>query len=394
MDISMRKGTFSVRKATANSTEHNARITTPSYLIGLAPNTSNYYHQKIDDELFIELMKDSYKEKNKQTMQKKNIENLILETVITLKKEQGENNIKDLFEKLHEKFGGHTLLEVSIHRDEGHFIKNRIGYYPTKNILKKENDWYISSNYKIKNPKENDFDTIVDINEYEKIYNYHAHVKFSMFDLELSKTARMQKKDMSSRIKFVSEVLGLDYSPSKNRRIKKSVNQIKDEHLAVSNTKKVDQFIIKKVEKKLEDLRTEYSRLTDEYTELKCDRNRYKLNTDVLNKLLLDEEEETNRLKQLLEGVKDRYLKLNSNYNNQKDNNINLLKSLDEIKNKNNALNKKIEYLEETISSNSTIIKELDSKLNESKNDILETKEKNNFVSNQFEYDEDIGLSP
>src|SRR5574344_571355 len=167
-------------------------------------------------------------------MQKKQVENLIQETVLTLQPHQNENDVKELFTKLNKKYGGHELLEIAIHRDEGHFLKDDIAYYPTKNILKKDDDkWYICSNADIKTPKKDDFDTPVNIDEFEKIFNYHAHAKFSMFDRTTGKTARMQKKDMSERIKFVSAYLGLLFDPNKETsRIHKPVNQIKDEHLA------------------------------------------------------------------------------------------------------------------------------------------------------------------
>src|SRR5574344_692160 len=167
-------------------------------------------------------------------MQKKQVENLIQETVLTLQPHQNENDVKELFTKLNKKYGGHELLEIAIHRDEGHFLKDDIAYYPTKNILKKDDDkWYICSNADIKKPKKDDFDTPVNIDEFEKIFNYHAHAKFSMFDRTTGKTARMQKKDMSERIKFVSDELGLLFAPDQETsRIKKSVNLVKDEHLA------------------------------------------------------------------------------------------------------------------------------------------------------------------
>jgi len=222
----MRKGTFSVQRAGTNSSAHNSRKNPPKYLIGLEPGTDNFYQLLKSDEDFILEAQQIYKDKIGQAMQKKQIPNLIQETVLTLKKNQDETDVKKLFEELHKKYGGHELLEVSVHRDEGHFLKDGIAYYPTKNILKKDNDWFIESV-----PDSKEFDTKININDFERVYNYHAHAKFSMFDREQGKTARMQKKDMSSRIKFVSEKLGLEYAPDKKTsRISKSVNQVKNEH--------------------------------------------------------------------------------------------------------------------------------------------------------------------
>lgn len=268
----MRKGTFSVQRAGANSSKHNSRETPPKYLIGLEDGTKNYYELIQSDNDFIFEVQNIYKEKIKQSMQKKQVENLIQETVLTLKKNQNENDVKELFKKLKSKYGGHEILEVSVHRDEGHFLKNGIAYYPTKNILQKENDWYICSDLSIDKPKGNDFDKKVDISTFSKVYNYHAHVKFSMFDKELGKSARMQKKDMSERIKFVSDELGLMFAPEKETsRIKKSVNQIKDEHLASSRAKekihqKANEYINTKTVPlaKVKDLNTQIDQLRNE----------------------------------------------------------------------------------------------------------------------------------
>lgn len=226
----MRKGTFSVQTANPNSAKHNSRELAPKYLIDTS--AKNYYELLKKDDDFILEAQAIYKEKIKQTMQKKQVENLIQETVLTLQPNQDEKDVKDLFKKLNQKYGGHELLEVAIHRDEGYFSKDDIAYYPTKNILNKNGDWYVCSDNSIKKPKQDDFDRIVNIDEFEKVYNYHAHAKFSMFDRETGKTARMQKKDMSERIKFVSDELGLLFAPDQETsRIKKSVNLVKDEHL-------------------------------------------------------------------------------------------------------------------------------------------------------------------
>jgi len=227
----MRKGTFSVQTANPNSAKHNSRELAPKYLIDTS--AKNYYELLKKDDDFILEAQAIYKEKIKQTMQKKQVENLIQETVLTLQPNQDEKDVKDLFKKLNQKYGGHELLEVAIHRDEGYFLKDDIAYYPTKNILNKDGDWYVCSDTSIKKPKKDDFDKIVNIDEFEKVYNYHAHAKFSMFDREIGKSARMQKKDMSERIKFVSDELGLLFAPDQETsRIKKSVNLVKDEHLA------------------------------------------------------------------------------------------------------------------------------------------------------------------
>lgn len=239
----MRKGTFSVENAKTHSSKHNSRELLPKYLID--NSKENYYELIISDDKFIAQAQKRYKEIVKQNMQKKQIPALIKETVLTIHEHQNENDIKSLFKKLNEEFGGHHLTELSIHRDEGYFFKDDIAYYPTKNILNKNGNWYICSNTDITKPKKEDFDTKVNINDFEKVFNYHAHAKFSMFDMNTGKTARMHKSQMSKRIKLVSDYLGLDYNPSVDRFVKKSVNQIKDEHLAIAREKEKTQQLHK-----------------------------------------------------------------------------------------------------------------------------------------------------
>ena len=262
----MRKGTFSVQNANVNSSKHNSRETPPKYLID--NSAKNYYELIINDDDFREKAAAKYKDTFKQNMQKAYTKKdgtkvlaqkdlLIKETVITLKKEQNENDVKALFEELNKKFGGHHLTEVSIHRDEGHFLKDDIAYYPTKNILNKNGEWYICSNTNIQKPKKDDFDKLVNINDFEKVYNYHAHAKFSNFDMTTAKTAKMNKSQMSERIKFVSKFLGLDYAPSKDRHITKSVNQIKDEHLARANVKREELAKVRDLNALAKELRAE-----------------------------------------------------------------------------------------------------------------------------------------
>ena len=211
---------------------------------------------------------------------KKQIPNLVQETVLTLQKDQDENDVKNLFKKLKSKFGGHELLEISVHRDEGHFQKDGIAYYLTKNMLKKNNEYFIKSNIDTKN-----FDKKIDINTFEKIYNYHAHAKFSMFDKELGKTARMQKRDMSNRIKFVSEELGLKFAPDKSTsKIHKSVHQIKDEHKSKAVQQEKDNYNFREMQKKITALENASIQDKKELHKLNSQVKNSKIDKDILEK--------------------------------------------------------------------------------------------------------------
>ena len=121
--------------------------------------------------------------------------------------------------KLKQKYGGHELISLTIHKDEGYFTKNNQYFYPHKNILKKEdNNWYITQDG-LNGKKLEDFSQKVDISEFSTVLTPHAHAVFSMFDFSLGRNARMQKKDMMERLKFVATLLKMDYSLQKLNKI-------------------------------------------------------------------------------------------------------------------------------------------------------------------------------
>lgn len=360
----MRKGTFSVQNASANSSKHNSRELAPKYLID--SSAKNYYEQIIEDEKFIQLAQDKYKELVKQNMQKKQIPGLIKETVLTIKDNQNENDIKNLFKELNKEFGGHHLTEISIHRDEGYFLKDEIAYYPTKNILKKDNDWFICSDPDITKPKKNDFDKLVNINNFEKVFNYHAHAKFSMFDMSTGKTARMNKGQMSKRIKFVSEYLGLGYNPSKDRHVKKSVNQIKDEHLVKANEKSLELA-------KQKDLKLHIAKAKEELQREKATRKDYA----ALEELNRNLKEEVKQKALTIEDLNNHVESLKYSLLNSKKENFELSESNNKLKNDvehKDGLIKTYEHItdnqEELYQSQEKEIKALEDKLlvNEKKN--------------------------
>lgn len=239
-----KSATFSVLKASAHSSAHNSREDNPEYLIGTKEGAENSYDLRHSDGDFLELAKVKYQEVTGQKMQQKQIDALIKETVLSLEDHHTEADVQKVFDTLNEKYGGHYITELSIHKDEGHFEdKNGITYYPTKDILQKEDAWYIvpliqslemKPSYK---PKEHEFSEKVDINDFKPIHNIHAHVKFSMFDLETGKTGRMKHNELNDRIKTAAKVLGLDYNPEKGSKKRTPVEQIKTQHKAVRNEK-------------------------------------------------------------------------------------------------------------------------------------------------------------
>jgi hypothetical protein len=239
-----KSATFSVLKASAHSSAHNSREDNPEYLIGTKEGAENSYDLRHSDSDFLELAKVKYQEGTGQKMQQKQIDALIKETVLSLEDHHTEADVQKVFDTLNEKYGGHYITELSIHKDEGHFEdKNGVTYYPTKDILQKEDGWYIvplaqslemKPSYK---PKEHEFSEKVDINDFKPMHNIHAHVKFSMFDLNTGKTGRMKHNELNDRIKTAAKVLGLEYNPEKGSKKRTPVDQIKTQYKAVRNEK-------------------------------------------------------------------------------------------------------------------------------------------------------------
>ena len=353
----MKKGTFSVVKAGKNSTAHNSRLEIPNYLISNSNN--NFYELIISDDKFKNEAMILYKATVNQKMQKSQIENLILETCISLKPNHNENDLKNLFLKLNEKFGGHELLELSIHRDEGHFLKDEIAYYPTKNILKKGDFWYVCSNSEILRPKIEDFDKRVNIDDFEKVLNLHAHAKFSMFDRQIGKTARMTKKTMSERIKFVSEFLELDYNPQKNRKVRKSVNLIKDEHL-----------IKNRVFEKVKSLQDEINLKNDEIKKLK---NELEKSQNLIYSKNLNKDGQRISFRTYAEHYRNEFNKLKLDFDLISNKNQSLKTDFEELKNTYETLKKENENYKNLLNEN----------YNEAKNNLKELINENQNVINE-----------
>lgn len=239
-----RSATFTVTAAGAHSSAHNSREEKPKYLIGTLPGSENVYDLRHSDSDFLELAAAKYKETTGQKMQQKQKDALIKETVLSLEAHHTAEDVQKVFDELAAKYGGHYITELSIHRDEGHFEdKNGITYYPTKDILQKEDGWYIiplaeSVNHAPEyRPKAEEFSEKVDIDKFKPVYNHHAHVKFSMFDLETGKTGRMKHNELNDRITTAARVLKLEYKPENKNAKRVTVADRKAQHKAVRNEK-------------------------------------------------------------------------------------------------------------------------------------------------------------
>ncbi|MDY0179702.1 hypothetical protein [Aliarcobacter skirrowii] len=213
----MRKASFSVNRRDEFTDIHTQRLNGHNSAI-FENSNYNSYKSFYDYDNFLELAKQKYEQTVKQKMQQSAILNMFQEAIITIDDTHTQNDLVNLFFDLKQKFGGHELINLTIHKDEGYFLKDGVTYKPYKNIIKKDDNWYICS---IDNPSEKpeEFSQIVDIQTYVKVSNPHAHAVFSMFDFKLGRNARMQKKDMVERLKIVADILKLEYAPQKIYKI-------------------------------------------------------------------------------------------------------------------------------------------------------------------------------
>ena len=302
----MRKASFSVEKVSSNTDAHNTREHSPKYLLGCEEDNPNVYIKYYDYEEFQTLAENRYMEVNNQKMQQKQKDSMFEEALISLEKHHTEKDIENLFKDLNKKFTGHTLINLAIHRDEGHFEKDGIEYYPTKHILQKDDGWYIldeddteilqSLQDKDFKPKAEDFKVKVNIEDFNKVYNYHAHAVFSRFDLELGKSARLQKKDMSERYKFVAENMQMRYAPDESRFVKKSINQYKNDK---SNSRNERLILKKQLENEHQ---KEIIKLKEENQALKVDNEALKKENETLK---FDKKELENQIKDLSKNLRE-----------------------------------------------------------------------------------------
>lgn len=133
----MGKASFSVGKLTQHSQSHINRENGLNYAV-VENSRANSFNKYYEYDEFLQKAQDRYKEKVKQNMQNSAIVNIFQEAIIAIDGHHTSEDILDLFFELKQKYGGHELISLTIHKDEGYFTKNNQNFYPHKNILKKD----------------------------------------------------------------------------------------------------------------------------------------------------------------------------------------------------------------------------------------------------------------
>lgn len=219
------------QSAGANSEKHMDRESKVTYL--LEPDSKkNEYKTFKSAKDYLSAAKVAAKEKTGRSMQKLAEKNFIQEAVLNLEEKHTLDDVKKVFDNLKEEFGGFEVFKIAVHKDEGYFYhkKEELEYRPNRDIFFNENDkkFYLDKNY----TKE------ADLNQFEKRFNYHAHVLFTKFDMSKGKNARLNKSDMRKVQTITAKTLGMDRGQEFSKAKRKSHWQLKEAHDIKRDTKK------------------------------------------------------------------------------------------------------------------------------------------------------------
>lgn len=227
----MAKASINIQVASGNSEKHMDRESKTTYL--LDPDSKNNEYQTFkSSEDYLSAAKVASKEITGRTMQKLAEKNFVQEAVLNLEENHTLDDVKKVFEDLQKEFGGFEVFKIAVHKDEGYFYhkKEELEYRPNRDIFFNEKDktFYLDKNHS----KE------ADLNQFEKRYNYHAHVLFTKFDMSKGKNARLNKSDMRKVQTITAKSLGMERGEEFSKAKRKSHWQLKEAHDIKRDVKK------------------------------------------------------------------------------------------------------------------------------------------------------------
>ena len=147
-----------------------------NYIIGSDDEQRNEFDKRaLDAEKFYKELRAeaeiNYRKKVGQNMQVKQ-GNDHWEAVINLKRNHTILDVQKVAQYL-EKETGFTAVQISVHKDEGHFMIDGKKHSPSETIHKdKKGSWFFDREFK----------KPVDMTKAKKIYNNHAHINFFTLD--------------------------------------------------------------------------------------------------------------------------------------------------------------------------------------------------------------------
>jgi len=244
------------------SRDKNHKIT---YLLDPDSN-KNEYKSFLDSEKYLEAAKVASKKLTGRKMQQKAIDNFIQEAVLNLEDFHTVADVEKVFIAFKKEFGGFEFFDIAIHRDEGYFynFKEDLEYRPNRDIFfnAQDKNFYLDSK----------FENRADLTQFEKRYNYHAHVLFSKFDMTTGKNPRLKKSDMSKIQTISANALGMQRGELFSKAKRMSHWQLKKSHDLKRDEKQKQQ---KKTLAKQKDLTGVMRKLRAELQELQAVRADY-----------------------------------------------------------------------------------------------------------------------
>lgn len=323
------------QSAGANSEKHMDRESKVTYL--LEPDSKkNEYKTFKSAKDYLSAAKVVAKEKTGRSMQKLAEKNFIQEAVVNLESRHTLEDVKNTFDNLKEEFGGFEVFKIAVHKDEGYFYHKSedLEYRPNKDIFFNENDkkFYLDKNYS----KE------ADLSQFEKRYNYHAHVLFTKFNINKGKNCRLNKKDMRDIQTIVANSLGMERGKINSQAKRMTHYQLKDLHdkSRQSKVNTLEKYNFRDMQKKITSL---------ENASVEDKKQLHKLNSQVKNSKATIQELNSKIYKLISENVDIDFLQ--DNIKKLEQDKISDKKLINDLQEQNNEKDEQILTLEEKINS-------------------------------------------
>jgi hypothetical protein len=257
---------INIQSAKSTSKAHMSRDKNHKITYLLDPDSNgNEYKSFLNSEKYLDAAMLAAKKLTGRKMQQKAIDNFVQEAVLNLENFHTVANVEKVFIELKKEFGGFEIFDIAIHRDEGYFynFKEDLEYRPNRDIFfnAQDKNFYLDS--KLKNK--------ADLSQFEKRYNFHAHVLFSKFDMTTGKNPRLKKSDMSKIQTISANALGMQRGELFSKAKRMSHWQLKKAHDLKRDEKKVKNQTLAKQK----DLKAEIKTLRAELQELGAVREDY-----------------------------------------------------------------------------------------------------------------------
>jgi len=283
---------INIQTAKSTSKAHMSRDKNHKITYLLDPDSQgNEYKTFLDSEKYLADAQVAAKKLTGRKMQQKAIDHFVQEAVLNLEDFHTVDDVEKVFIELKKEFGGFEIFQIAVHRDEGYFYHRNedLEYRPNRDIFfnDQEKKFYLDSKFKNE----------ADLNQFEKRYNFHAHVLFSKFDMTTGKNPRLKKSDMSKIQTISAKALGMKRGELFSKAKRMSHWQLKKAHDLKRDEKKVKNQTLAKQK----DLKAEIKNLRAELQELGAVREDY-AKLEQINKELKERIKQKNLTEQELKG--------------------------------------------------------------------------------------------